>query len=90
MFITHDLATVRAIADDVVVMHRGEVVRQGEEPVFHTAFPRPCLQLVYVPLAASSISSATKLRNRSSDLSPMFPTSFATIPRADTETPPLT
>lgn len=31
MFITHDLATVRAIADDVVVMHRGEVVRQGEK-----------------------------------------------------------
>ena len=46
MFITHDLATVCAIADDVVVMPRGEVVRQGEEPVFHTAFPRPCLQLV--------------------------------------------
>ncbi|MGX9180539.1 ABC transporter ATP-binding protein [Mesorhizobium sp. BHbdii] len=31
MFITHDLATVRAIADDVVVMHRGEAVRQGDK-----------------------------------------------------------
>ena len=29
MFITHDLETVRAIADDVVVMHRGEVVEAG-------------------------------------------------------------
>ena len=29
MFITHDLATVRAIADEVVVMLRGEIVEQG-------------------------------------------------------------
>ena len=29
MFITHDLATVRAIADEVVVMKDGRVVEQG-------------------------------------------------------------
>ena len=29
MFITHDLATVHAIADDVVVMQEGRVVEQG-------------------------------------------------------------
>ncbi len=29
MFITHDLATVRSIADEVVVMQRGRVVEQG-------------------------------------------------------------
>lgn len=29
MFITHDLATVRAIADTIAVMHRGRVVRYG-------------------------------------------------------------
>ena len=29
MFITHDLATVKAIADSIVVMLNGEVVRYG-------------------------------------------------------------
>ncbi|MEM6934757.1 MAG: ABC transporter, partial [Pseudomonadota bacterium] len=29
MFITHDLATVRSIADEVVVMKEGKVVEQG-------------------------------------------------------------
>ncbi|RJT26726.1 ABC transporter ATP-binding protein [Mesorhizobium waimense] len=29
LFITHDLATVRSIADSISVMYRGEVVRQG-------------------------------------------------------------
>ncbi|MFZ6046306.1 ABC transporter ATP-binding protein [Pseudomonas sp. CR3202] len=40
LFITHDVATVRAIADEVVVMQRGKVVDQGERariftPPFH-------------------------------------------------------
>jgi peptide/nickel transport system ATP-binding protein len=30
MFITHDLATVKAISDEIVVMLRGEVVEQGD------------------------------------------------------------
>ncbi|MFB9984406.1 ABC transporter ATP-binding protein [Mesorhizobium kowhaii] len=29
LFITHDLATVKSIADSIAVMHRGEVVRYG-------------------------------------------------------------
>jgi peptide/nickel transport system ATP-binding protein len=31
MFITHDLATVRAIADEIVVMLLGEIVEQGDK-----------------------------------------------------------
>jgi peptide/nickel transport system ATP-binding protein len=29
LFITHDIATVRAISDEIVVMHQGRVVQQG-------------------------------------------------------------
>lgn len=32
MFITHDIATVRAIADDVVVMRHGKIMDSGEKP----------------------------------------------------------
>ena len=32
VFITHDFATVRAIADEVVLMHRGRIVEQGSKP----------------------------------------------------------
>ena len=32
IFITHDIGTVRAIADDVVVMSQGEVVEMGPKP----------------------------------------------------------
>jgi len=40
MFITHDLETVRAIADDVVVMHRGEVVEAGpRDDIFAPPYP---------------------------------------------------
>ena len=31
LFITHDLATVRAISDRIAVMYRGEVVRYGQK-----------------------------------------------------------
>ena len=31
LFITHDLATVRAIADKIMVMYKGEAVRSGQK-----------------------------------------------------------
>ena len=31
LFITHDLATVKAIADNIVVMYQGKIVEQGKK-----------------------------------------------------------
>ena len=40
IFITHDIATVRAIADEVVVMYQGRVVEQGlKEDIFSPPHP---------------------------------------------------
>jgi peptide/nickel transport system ATP-binding protein len=50
VFITHDIATVRAIADEVVVMHQGRVVEQGpKDEIF--APPHP----PYTELLLSSV-----------------------------------
>ncbi|MEM7497151.1 MAG: ABC transporter ATP-binding protein [Pseudomonadota bacterium] len=50
MFITHDLATVRAIADEVVVMKEGRVVEQGGK---HEMFKPP--HHAYTELLLSSV-----------------------------------
>ncbi|MDD7971380.1 ABC transporter ATP-binding protein [Roseinatronobacter alkalisoli] len=50
MFITHDLSTVRAIADDVVVMQLGRVVEQGPKPEMFTPPHAP-----YTDLLLSSV-----------------------------------
>ncbi|ETX27902.1 ABC transporter ATP-binding protein [Roseivivax isoporae] len=50
MFITHDLATVRAIADEVVVMKDGEVVEQGDKRQMFTPPHHP-----YTDLLLSSV-----------------------------------
>jgi peptide/nickel transport system ATP-binding protein len=40
LFITHDIATVRAISDEIVVMHKGKVVQQGlKSQVLNPPFP---------------------------------------------------
>ncbi|RMF33274.1 MAG: ABC transporter ATP-binding protein [Alphaproteobacteria bacterium] len=50
MFITHDLATVRSIADEVVVMKNGEVVEAGPKPEMFTPPHHP-----YTDLLLSSV-----------------------------------
>ena len=50
MFITHDLATVRAIADEVVVMKQGQVVEQGPKEEMFTPPHHP-----YTDLLLSSV-----------------------------------
>lgn len=40
MFITHDLATVKAISDEVVVMLKGKIVEQGsKQDIFSPPYP---------------------------------------------------
>ena len=46
MFITHDLATVRAIADDVVVMQKGRVIEQGPKAQMFTPPHEPYTELL--------------------------------------------
>lgn len=50
MFITHDLATVRSIADEVVVMQKGRVVEQGPKDAMFTPPHHP-----YTDLLLSSV-----------------------------------
>jgi len=50
MFITHDLATVRSIADEVVVMKQGRVVEQGPKDEMFTPPHHP-----YTDLLLSSV-----------------------------------
>jgi peptide/nickel transport system ATP-binding protein len=50
IFITHDIATVRAIADEVVVMNKGRVVEQGlKTDVLNPPYP------AYTELLLSSV-----------------------------------
>ena len=40
LFITHDIATVRAISDEIVVMYKGKVVQQGlKSQVLNPPYP---------------------------------------------------
>ncbi|MDI7861564.1 hypothetical protein MRS76_06310 [Rhizobiaceae bacterium n13] len=50
MFITHDLAMVRSIVDEVVVMQNGQVVEQGPEDVMFKPPHHP-----YTDLLLSSV-----------------------------------
>ena len=72
LFITHDLATVRAIADEVVVMQKGRVVEQGPKDEMFRPPHHP-----YTDLLLSSVPEmdpnwlTTLLEERGVDPSPV-------------------
>ena len=50
IFITHDIATVKAIADEIVVMWKGKVVEQGlKDEILNPPYPE------YTQLLLSSV-----------------------------------
>ncbi|OED35247.1 ABC transporter [Chromatiales bacterium (ex Bugula neritina AB1)] len=46
LFITHDLATVKAIADEIVVMYQGKIVEQGSKEAILSPPYKPYTQLL--------------------------------------------
>jgi len=46
LFITHDLATVKAIADDIVVMYQGRIIEQGVKQQILTPPHKPYTELL--------------------------------------------
>ena len=46
LFITHDLATVRSIADTVVVMQKGRIVEQGPKDAMFQPPHHPYTELL--------------------------------------------
>ncbi len=46
LYITHDLATVRAIADEIIVMHQGRVVQKGMKSTVLTPPHHPYTELL--------------------------------------------
>ena len=59
LFISHDLAVVRALAHDLIVMKEGEVVERGETSALFSAAQHPYTQ----ELLAASIVEARLARN---------------------------
>ena len=69
IFITHDIATVRAISDEIVVMYQGKVVEQGlKTEVLSPPYPD------YTQLLLSSVPEmdpdwlTDQLKNRSDEM----------------------
>ena len=63
MFITHDLATVRAISDDVVVMKDGRVVEQGSKAEMFQPPHHPYTDLLLSSVPEMDPDWLTKLLN---------------------------
>ncbi|TIU72431.1 MAG: ABC transporter ATP-binding protein, partial [Mesorhizobium sp.] len=61
IFITHDIATVRAIADEIVVMHQGKVVEQGLKTEILTPPHAPYTELLLSSVPEMDPDWLTKL-----------------------------
>ncbi|MCU4651785.1 ABC transporter ATP-binding protein [Roseibacterium sp. SDUM158016] len=64
MFITHDLATVRAIADEVVVMQQGRVVEQGTKAEMFAPPHEPYTELLLSSVPEMDPDWLTRLLER--------------------------
>jgi peptide/nickel transport system ATP-binding protein len=64
MFITHDLATVRAIADDVVVMQQGRVIEQGPKAEMFAPPHEPYTELLLSSVPEMDPDWLTRLLDR--------------------------
>jgi peptide/nickel transport system ATP-binding protein len=64
MFITHDLATVRAIADDVVVMQKGRVIEQGPKAQMFAPPHEPYTELLLSSVPEMDPDWLTRLLDR--------------------------
>ncbi len=76
VFITHDLLTVRAIADRVVVMREGSVVESGETEAIFTAAKHPYTQMLLAAApqgTPASIAADAREVLRAENLSVAFP-----------------
>jgi len=61
LFITHDLATVKAIADEIVVMYQGEIVQQGPKHEVLTPPWHPYTELLLSSVPEMDVTWLDKL-----------------------------
>jgi peptide/nickel transport system ATP-binding protein len=64
VFITHDISTVRAIADEVVVMHRGRIVEQGKKATVFRPPHKPYTDLLLSSVPEMRVGWLIDLLNR--------------------------
>jgi peptide/nickel transport system ATP-binding protein/oligopeptide transport system ATP-binding protein len=58
LFISHDLRVVRHIADDIVVMHQGKVVEQGQTEAVYQRPQHPYTQNLLAAIPGKRALSA--------------------------------
>jgi peptide/nickel transport system ATP-binding protein len=69
LFISHDLAVVRHIADRIAVMYRGKIMETGDNEAIFSSYAHPYTELLLksVPAAGSAVITASKASAISDD-----------------------